>query len=491
MDRRSRTAAPLSARWPFPASRASSRGSLPERLPMGAGGYELVAQLGSGGMAEVFLARRRGLYATEHTVVVKRLRDEFRAAPAVVKMFAWEAWISARLRHPNIVRFYDFVSHRGRDHLVLEHVRGPDLATLGRALQATGRSFSFGVVIEVGAAAARALAHAHALKDDDGVPIGLVHRDVSPQNILVSVDGEIKLIDFGVAKTTSAHVPRDTAPGLVKGKMGYIAPEHLRGQPLDARGDVYALGVVLFEMLTGRPLFRRGADVEMIRQALDAEIPPLAALRWDCPPALEAVVQRALAQDPRDRFESAAAMEQALRAAGSALSVEGGPAALAELAELAREVYEGEQVSAPDTWREPMAPPLVTSPARSAPIEEPPAEDTRPEGVRRARILTREPGEIVAATSARCDATRPEVPLQVDEAATIVAAPPLLRHRAFSPRIVPLVVAFVMGLLVAAAARGSTPPEGVDRARDAAPGSRTMHRTSQIDLDGNASCTNE
>ncbi|HVK70307.1 MAG TPA: serine/threonine-protein kinase, partial [Polyangium sp.] len=305
---------------------------------MGAGGYELAEQLGSGGMAEVFLARRRGLYAIEHTVVVKRLRDEFRAAPAVVKMFAWEAWISARLCHPNIVRFYDFVSHRGRDHLVLEHVRGHDLATLGRALQATGRSFPFGAVIEVGAAAARALAHAHALQDDDGVPIGLVHRDVSPQNILVSVDGEIKLIDFGVAKTTSAHVPRDTAPGLVKGKMGYIAPEHLRGQPLDARGDVYALGVVLFEMLTGRPLFRRGADVEMIRQALDAEIPPLASLRWDCPPALEAVVQRALAQDPRDRFESAAAMEQALRAAGSALSVEGGPAALAELADLAGDV---------------------------------------------------------------------------------------------------------------------------------------------------------
>ncbi|MDI1444758.1 serine/threonine-protein kinase [Polyangium sp. 6x1] len=487
MDRRSRAAMSASARWPFPASKPGSRGSLPERLPMGAGGYELVEQLGSGGMAEIFLARRRGLYAIEHTVVVKRLRDEFRASPSVVKMFAWEAWISARLCHPNIVRFYDFVSHRGREHLVLEHVRGPDLATLGRVLGATGRSFPFRAVIEVGAAAARALAHAHALEDDDGVPIGLVHRDVSPQNILVSVDGEIKLIDFGVAKTTSAHVPRDTLPGLVKGKMGYIAPEHLRGQPLDARGDVYALGVVLFEMLTGRPLFRRGADVEMIRQALDAEIPPLTALRSDCPPALEAVVQRALSQDPRDRFESAAAMERALRRAGSELLDEGGSVALAELAELAREVYEGELSGAPDTWPEPRSPRPTTSPARSSPIEERAAEDTRPEGFLRARSVAREPGEIVSATNARCDATRPEVPVQIDEADTVIAAPPLFRSRAFSPRLVPLVVAFVMGLLVAAAARGSTLPERIAPARDTSV--RSKATTSHLDPSGEGSCS--
>ncbi|WP_170319239.1 serine/threonine-protein kinase [Polyangium spumosum] len=460
MDRRSRTATATSARWPFPASKPASRGALPERLPMGAGGYELLEQLGCGGMAEVFLARRRGLYAIEHMVVVKRLRDEFRAAPSVVKMFAWEAWISARLCHPNIARFYDFVSHRGRDHLVLEHVRGPDLATLCRALHASGRSLPFRAVIEVGAAAARALAHAHALEDDDGVPIGLVHRDVSPQNILVSVDGEIKLIDFGVAKTTSAHVPRDTVPGLVKGKMGYIAPEHLRGQPLDARGDVYALGVVLFEMLTGRPLFRRGGDEEMIRQALDAEIPPLTSLRPDCPATLEAVVRRALAQDPRDRFESAAAMEQALRVVDAELADESGSLSLAELA---REVHEAGH--APDTWPEPNSPRRTTSPAMSAPTDDPAAEDTRPEGFRRARVVTGAPAEIAAETNVRCDATRPDVPPRVDEPDTMIAAPPPQRRFTFSPRFVPLVVAFVMGVLVAAAARGSTRPLGP--ARDA------------------------
>ena len=446
---------------------------------MGAGGYDLLEQLGSGGMAEVFLARRRGLYAIEHMVVVKRLRDEFRAAPSVVKMFAWEAWISARLCHPNIVRFYDFVSHGGREHLVLEHVRGPDLATLGRVLQASRRSFPFRVVIEVGAAAARALAHAHALEDDDGVPIGLVHRDVSPQNILVSVDGEIKLIDFGVAKTTSAHVPRDTAPGLVKGKMGYIAPEHLRGQPLDARSDVYALGVVLFEMLTGRPLFRRGADVEMIRQALESEIPPLTSLRPDCPYALEAVVRRALAQDPRDRFESAAVMEQALRAVGAELADEG---AAPSLAELAREVYEADEDGfAPDTWPEPRSERHATSPALSAPLDDRAAEDTRPEGIRRARVVTGEPPEIASEKGVRCDATRPEVSVRLEEPATLIAAPLAERGRVLSPRVVPILVAFVMGLLVAAAARGGTPPEGIGPTRDVSVGSRAWRPTSQID----------
>ncbi len=441
---------------------------------MGAGGYELVEQLGSGGMAEVFLARRRGLYAIEHTVVVKRLRDEFRGAPSVVKMFAWEAWISARLCHPNIVRFYDFVSHRGREHLVLEHVRGPDLATLGRTLTATKRVFPFRAVIEVGAGAARALAHAHALEDDEGVPIGLVHRDVSPQNILVSIEGEIKLIDFGVAKTTSAHVPRDTAPGLVKGKLGYIAPEHLRGQPLDARGDVYALGVVLFEMLAGRPLFRRGADVEMIRQALELPIPSLAALRPDCPPALEAVVQRALAQDPRDRFESASAMEQALCAVGAELADENaGPT----LAELSREVYEAEDdMHAPDTIPRPSATRPTTSPARSAPEDERAEEDTRPEGVLRRAYGSTESAEIKSATSACCDVTRPEGPPSMMEEPKTIPAAPDQHPRALFPRIMPILLAFVMGVLVAAAARSGSPPGGITPARDATP-AETMSRS--------------
>jgi serine/threonine-protein kinase len=424
---------------------------------MGAGGYELVSRLASGGMAEIFVARRRGLYAIEHTVVVKRLRDEVRGVPAVAKMFAWEAWISARLCHPNIVGFYDFVSHKGRDHLVLEHVRGPDLATIGRALAASGRSFPFRAVIDVGVAAARALQHAHGLADDEGRVIGLVHRDVSPQNILVSTNGEIKLIDFGVAKTTSSHVPRDTAPGLVKGKMGYIAPEHLRGQPLDARGDLYALGVVLFEMVTGRRLLRRGSDVEMIRAALDADIPSLSDLRSDCPPALEALVRRAMAQEPRDRFESAAVMEQALREIGAELTDERDAPTLTELArEVAYAQTEG-RAGEPLSRGKRVA--AASGPASGKAEEERAEENTRPEGAPRRARAARDPE--VPASSVSPDAptvSSDEPPAMTPPpcATTLESPAPFLpRRRIPVLRVLPILIAFVTGALVAALARGS------------------------------------
>lgn len=404
---------------------------------MGAGGYELLAQLGRGGMAEVFLARRRGPHAIEHLVVVKRLRDEVRGTPAVAAMFAWEAWISARLCHPNVVKFYDFVSHRGREHLVLEHVRGADLATIVRALGSSGRTFPLRAVVEIGIAAARALEHAHGLEDDDGRHIGLVHRDVSPQNILVSVDGEIKLIDFGVAKTTSAHVPRETTPGLVKGKMGYIAPEHLRGQTLDARGDLYALGVVLFEMATGQRLHRHGADAEMIRATLEAEIPPLTSLRPECPAALEAVLRRALAQDPCDRFESAWAMERALRDVGAELVDD--PSA-PTLAEIAREVYAAQTSGRSPPSRATPRAEIVASTARPKVVEEVPEEDTRPEGApRRARVAVK---DVEPTLPAAADLTIRDEPGPKGEA---------IVPRFWSSKLAQLALAFFVGALLAAA----------------------------------------
>jgi len=303
---------------------------------MGTGCYELACRLGGGGMAEVFLARQYGLHGIERDVVVKRLRDEVRSLPSIMKMFTWEAWISARLCHPNIVHFHDFVSHRGRDYLVLEHIRGPDIATMLTVLRKMGRVFPLRAIVDVGIAIARALDHVHALADDDGRNIGLVHRDISPQNILVSVDGQIKLIDFGVAKTTSAHVPRETEPTLLKGKMGYIAPEHIRGQALDARSDLYALGAVLFEMLTGTPLLRRSEDMEMIRAALLLDVPLLATMRPDCPPSLDILVRRALSQNPNDRFENAAKMEFALVETSACLHESVGTPTLCDIA---RAVY--------------------------------------------------------------------------------------------------------------------------------------------------------
>ncbi|WP_437311773.1 serine/threonine protein kinase [Sorangium sp. So ce388] len=337
-------------------------------LPMGDGGYALLARLSAGGMAELFLACRRGPAGIAHPVVVKRLRPEARRDPSIVRMFLREAWISARLQHPNVIRFHDFVFHEGRHHLVVEYVPGCDLAAAARACFAEGRPFPIEVAIEIGLGVLRALGHAHGLRDDSGDLVGLVHRDVSPQNVLLSLEGEIKLIDFGVAKMAAmsgvedavalgpARAARGAASssgaGTVKGKLGYVAPEQLCGQRIDARADLFAVGVILFELLTGRRLFHRKDDGATMRAVLSGEVPAITPLRPACPALLEEAVRRALARDPDARFEAAADMEEALaevlaslrRAPGGGdepSSSERGLLAGQELAALVREVTSG------------------------------------------------------------------------------------------------------------------------------------------------------
>lgn len=447
VERRVRTTPVPTTRWPDSAPSSAAvphRDDGIERLPMGTGSYELVYRLGGGGMAEVFLSRHVGLHGIEHHVVIKRLRDDVRSLPSVISMFTWEAWISARLCHPHIVTFHDYVSYRGRDHLVLEHVRGPDLATMIRTLRNAGRVFPLRAVVDIGLAISRALAHVHALADDDGRSIGLVHRDVSPQNILVSVDGQIKLIDFGVAKTTSKHVPRETEPTLVKGKMGYIAPEHIRGQALDARSDIYALGVVLFEMLTGTPLLRRCDDMEMIRAALLSDVPLIATLRPDCPPSLDALVHRALARNPEDRFENAEAMEKALLDVSAWL---GGEVGAPTLRDVARCVY-----SSPDPRQVlealPNLPELSTSALDPHEPRLPNALDppTRPEGP-----------SCTTDSDAPPDSVNPFVEAAIGTAnASLVVARSMSSirrepNRAWMTRTVPLTLAFVAGVILAGA----------------------------------------
>jgi eukaryotic-like serine/threonine-protein kinase len=303
----------------------TEHGSIP-LLPMGGGGYELEGKIATGGMAELFLGRRLGLGGVQHQVVIKRLRDEMLGDPTVVKMFEWEAWISSRLHHPNIVRFHDFVVHAGRHFLVLEYVPGCDLARLLRSFFRAGLRVPLGATLEIAIGAALALEHAHRLRDDDGRPVGLVHRDVSPHNIMLSPLGEVKIIDFGVAKT--AFVPRDTGAGLIKGKMGYHAPEQLRGEPIDGRSDLYGLGVVLFELVSGQRLF---STADGLRALLRPRVPSVRDLNPDCPEALESLIFRALAVDPDCRFESARAMSEALREVRSGMRSENGRLELARL----------------------------------------------------------------------------------------------------------------------------------------------------------------
>ncbi|MGK4004590.1 serine/threonine-protein kinase [Sorangium sp. So ce1036] len=337
-------------------------------LPMGEGGYALLARLSAGGMAELFLACRRGPAGIAHPVVVKRLRPEARRDPSIVRMFLCEAWISARLQHPNVIRFHDFIFHEGHHHLVVEYVPGCDLAAAARVFSTEGRPFPIDAAIEIGLGVLRALGHAHGLRDDEGRLVGLVHRDVSPQNVLLSLEGEIKLIDFGVAKMTVMDAAEDavcpallrsaggatlsTGSGMVKGKLGYVAPEQLRGERIDARADLFAVGVILFELLTGRRLFHRKDDGETMSAVLSGEVPAIAPLRPACPALLEEAVRRALAREPEGRFASAAQMEETLAEVLASLrrapgereeprSSERGLLAGEELAALVREVVSG------------------------------------------------------------------------------------------------------------------------------------------------------
>jgi serine/threonine-protein kinase len=230
------------------------------------------------------------------------------------------------------------VAHDGRYHLVLEHVQGCDLAAVMKRHAAVGRPFPIPEALEIAIALLRALGHAHALQAEDGRLLGLVHRDVSPHNVLLSQDGEVKLTDFGVAKPTllgpyedAPALPVEPPPvatvvlplstpgeqragssGLVKGTPGYLAPEQVLGQPVDCRTDLFAVGVILFELLTGRRLFQGHDSAELMRAALSVEVPVIVPFRPACPVLLEEVVRRALSRDPAGRFATAAQMEEAL-----------------------------------------------------------------------------------------------------------------------------------------------------------------------------------
>ncbi|MGH2724676.1 MAG: protein kinase domain-containing protein [Actinomycetota bacterium] len=256
-----------------------------------AGRYELDRPLGSGGMGRVFLATDRVL---GRSVAVKVLAPHLARDEHAVSRFRREARSAAGLAHPAIVSVYDSGSENGWHYLVMEHVEG---RTLGQVLREEGLLLA-GRAAEIAAELARALSEAHAA--------GIVHRDVKPGNVMVTPDGEVKVVDFGIAGAVSSDSATETA--AILGTVSYLAPEQVRGRPADPRSDLYALGVVLYEMLTGRPPFVADAPLAVAyKHVEEAPVPP-SELNPDVPPALEAVVMRALAKDPQQRYPSAEAV---------------------------------------------------------------------------------------------------------------------------------------------------------------------------------------
>ena len=274
--------------------------------------YRLTQKIGSGGMAEVFRATGEGPEGFERTFVVKRILPRLTDAPEFVGMFVDEAKISARLLHPNIVQVFEFAYQDGGYYIVMEPVDGVDMGYLLRKLERRGAVAPAAFVAEVGRQACRGLGFAHGLCSPDGKPYGIVHRDVTPPNIMVAWNGAVKILDFGIARAVQELRTSQTEAGIVKGKMSYIAPEMLQGQPADARSDLFSLGVVLHELLSGRRLFAGETDLETLKLVSEMPVPRPSARNAEVKPPFDEVIMRALARDPAKRYQSADEMSQDL-----------------------------------------------------------------------------------------------------------------------------------------------------------------------------------
>ncbi len=281
--------------------------STPSRL----GSYVLLERLGRGGMAEVFFAAHTGAAGFQRPVVVKRMHDWLREDPGFVRMFVNEAKVAARLTHPNIVQIYDLGQADGELYIAMEFIHGRNLADLSRAhVERLGSPLPPELVAYVAREVAAGLCHAHRHRLADGTPTPIVHRDVSPHNIMVGYDGTVKLVDFGIAKP-EADVGKETRTGDLKGKVGYMAPEQLDGKHPGPAADQWALGVVMHELLTGTRLVKARTIYDAVLLIKSSELPSPSASR-EVPPELEAVVMRALRRAPEERFPDLAAMQQAI-----------------------------------------------------------------------------------------------------------------------------------------------------------------------------------
>ncbi len=273
------------------------------------GSYDIVGRLALGGMAEILLAREEAEGAGSRYLVVKRILPEYEREPAFVEMFLDEARVMMRLKHPNVCHVYKFGQQDGTHFIAMEWVHGASLGKLIRRARKTG-GIPIPVACKIIALIAEALDHAHMAKSDDGRPLGIVHRDVTPDNLMISYDGSVKLLDFGIAKADArAH---KTQAGVVKGKFAYMAPEQCRAKELDHRVDVFALGVCLYEAITGRPLYRRETEFETREAIVRGPLPKLSDRMKSPPPELERVIARCLAKKPDDRFASAGELQEAL-----------------------------------------------------------------------------------------------------------------------------------------------------------------------------------
>jgi serine/threonine-protein kinase len=278
-------------------------------IPEIVGGYEITQLLAAGGMAEIYLARKVGPGGFEKRVVLKRIAKKLLGDREIEAMFLDEARVQALLDHPHVVQIHDMGAEKGTYWIAMEFVAGATLRWVIDNANAVGRPVPLGHALRILSDVLNGLHYAHELMDHRGRPLNLIHRDISPVNVLVSRAGCAKLCDFGVAKSRLQSVM--TRVGIVKGKFRYMAPEQVNAVPLDRRADVFAVGVVLWEMLAGRRLFDQTPEDAVVEAIRSGKYPSVCLFRPHCPRALERVLQRALQPDPEKRFATAYEFQQA------------------------------------------------------------------------------------------------------------------------------------------------------------------------------------
>ena len=285
-----------------------------EELPKQFGKYTLLRKLAAGGMAEIFLALHRSMAGFEKLVVIKRILPSMNQDQAFIDMLLHEARIAATLSHPNIVQIFDVGQVEGTYYIAMEHIHGEDIRSIVRGMRRKAvMEFPMEHALTIALGVCAGLAYAHDKRDLEGRPIGIVHRDISPQNIVVTFTGDVKIVDFGIAKSEKATA-EDTKDGALKGKVPYMSPEQAAGKDIDLRSDIFAVGVVLFELTTGRRLFKGQNEFETLKLILESDYPAPSDVRPEYPKPLERIVMRALQKRREDRYQSAREMQADLEA---------------------------------------------------------------------------------------------------------------------------------------------------------------------------------
>lgn len=267
------------------------------------GKYRLLHRIAVGGMAEIFIAKHVGVQGFSRKIVIKKIRGHLSKEPTFVKMFLNEAKLAAQLNHSNISQIYDLGRIGESYFIAMEYVRGRDMRAVINKTETKGIPFPLEYALKVAADACEGLYYAHRRSDDSGNPLNIVHRDITPENILVSFDGEVKILDFGIAK--AENLATETRVGEIKGKLGYMSPEQVTGKQLDHRSDLFSLGVLLYEWLTGHRLFTGKTDVEVLRGVVEGKIYPPTYFQPDLPAGVEQLVMKALERNREQRYQSA------------------------------------------------------------------------------------------------------------------------------------------------------------------------------------------